>query len=60
MRSIAAVSTVEYICHSWDTTEDIVTDNGLSFMSVEFRLFTSQNGIIHPIYPLPSLNKWVG
>ena len=50
MKSISAVPTIErlksiFAIHG--VPRKIVTDNGLAFVSEEFRLFTSQNGIIH-------------
>ena len=50
MKSISAVPTIErlksiFAIHG--VPRKIVTDNGPAFVSEEFRLFTSQNGIIH-------------
>ena len=58
MRSIAAVPTagrLKSIFAIHGIPWKIVADNGPSFVSEEFRLFTSQNGIIHISHLPPAI-----
>ena len=50
MKSITAIPTVEHlksILAIYEVPRKIVSDNRPTFVSEEFGLFTSQNGIIH-------------